>query len=215
MKDYDAYLFDWDGTIARTLEVWLSEIYKIALIYGLNVTPSDVAKNFGDLSWSLKYGLPEAVLEHFLEETLQAVLPQLPGAPLYDDVTRVLTTLKQRGKQLALVTTSRHDVLQSVFTQHEVLHDLFDHTITMQDVTKHKPDPEGINITVAALGVPKDKALMLGDTEKDISAARNAGIDSVLYYPSLHESMYDLAHLQSFQPTYTVRSWQAFLDALQ
>lgn len=215
MEDYDAYLFDWDGTIARTLEVWLREIYRLSLAYGLKVTPNDVARNFGDLSWSLKYGLPKAVLNQFLDETLESVLPQLPGVPLYDDVTRVLTTLKQRGKQLALVTTSRHDVLQSVFAQHQLLHDLFDHTITMHDVTKHKPDPEGINITLAALGVPKARALMLGDTEKDIGAAHNAGIDSVLYYPSLHEPMYDFAHLQSFQPTYTVRSWQAFLDTLQ
>jgi phosphoglycolate phosphatase-like HAD superfamily hydrolase len=23
MKEYDAYLFDWDGTLARTLDIWL------------------------------------------------------------------------------------------------------------------------------------------------------------------------------------------------
>src|SRR6266852_4481313 len=214
VKDYDAYLFDLDGTLARTIEVWITELHEHALAYGLLVTYADTARHFGDLKWVVRYGLPPEKLDAYLQETLDIVLPQLPGVPLYNGAIDVLRGLKKREKKLALVTTSLHKVVQSVMRHHPALHGIFDTIIAADDVATHKPDPEGINLILSRLQIRKDKALMLGDTGKDIEAAHNAGIDSLLYYPKSHQAVYDLEHLQSFGPTYTVHSWPEFLRTL-
>jgi phosphoglycolate phosphatase-like HAD superfamily hydrolase len=92
---------------------------------------------------------------------------------------------------------------------------MFDLIITAQDVKAPKPDPEGIKSALNTFGVSGSRALMLGDTDRDIMAAHNAGIDSLLFYPSSHEDIYNLAYLQQCGPTYTIRSWRELLDQLQ
>lgn len=43
---------------------------------------------------------------------------------------------------------------------------------------------------------------MIGDSDKDLGAARNFGIDSVLFYPAEHKKFYDLEKLKELEPTY-------------
>src|SRR5688572_1993443 len=99
MKDYDAYLFDWDGTLARTLEIWLEEIYRQFKEHGLEITPEENAFHFGNLKVPLLYGLPERELAHFIALTDAAAWARLPGCLLYDDALDVLHNLKKQGKK--------------------------------------------------------------------------------------------------------------------
>ena len=47
---------------------------------------------------------------------------------------------------------------------------------------------------------------MIGDSRKDLEAANNAGVDSILYYPAIHENSHDLEMLLTYEPTYVVKS---------
>ena len=52
---------------------------------------------------------------------------------------------------------------------------LFSVVVGFEDVARHKPDPEGVELALDRLGVlPKD-ALLVGDSVADIEAARAAG----------------------------------------
>lgn len=215
MKDYDAYLFDWDGTLARTVEIWIRELHAHAIEYGLNVTIEDTARHFGDLRWVNKRGLPDEQSDKFQQELFDIVYPQLLTVPLYEGAEEMLGALKARGKHLALITTSHRTMLDAVLDRHPHLAALFEVIITMRDVERHKPDPEGINKALARLGVPKERTLMLGDTGKDLEAAQNAGTDSLLYYPPVHHVMYEREHLLSFQPTHVIENWQELTEQLQ
>lgn len=68
MKDYDTFLFDWDGTLARTVELWVDQIYKRYGEYGIPISKADNAREFGNLKSPLKYGLPP----HKLTESKRA-----------------------------------------------------------------------------------------------------------------------------------------------
>ncbi len=52
----------------------------------------------------------------------------------------------------------------------------FSMAVGMEDVGVPKPDPESIYLVLQKLGVSKDRAYFVGDSEVDAIAARNAGI---------------------------------------
>jgi HAD superfamily hydrolase (TIGR01509 family) len=55
------------------------------------------------------------------------------------------------------------------------LRDRIEHLVSGSDVTRPKPDPEGVFIASKALGVPVDRILLAGDSTADIEAGRGAG----------------------------------------
>jgi pyrophosphatase PpaX len=214
MKEYDTFLFDWDGTLARTLELWIEQIGVQFDAYGLKATKAQLVRDFGDLKSPLKYGLPEHLLTGMQEAVNEAVRRRLPDVPLFDDADVMLRLLKAKGKRVALITTSLRPLLHIVLRNHG-LEGLFDLIVTSEDVKTHKPDPEGINFAISHLGADKARTIMLGDSGFDLLAAKNAGIDSALFYPEPHEVLHDLTALQAHGPKYTVRAWKELIDQLQ
>jgi pyrophosphatase PpaX len=78
--------------------------------------------------------------------------------------------------------------------------------LSIDETIVTKPDPKVVEMALEKIGGDKDKALIIGDSEKDIVTARNAGIDSVLYYPKANEVFYEKENLTKLNPTYTISS---------
>ena len=55
---------------------------------------------------------------------------------------------------------------------------LFSVVVGFEDVARHKPDPEGVELALGRLGVLPKEALLVGDSAADIEAARAAGCPS-------------------------------------
>ena len=55
---------------------------------------------------------------------------------------------------------------------------LFSVVVGFEDVARHKPDPEGVEVALKELGVLPEEALLVGDSAADIEAARAAGCPS-------------------------------------
>jgi HAD superfamily hydrolase (TIGR01509 family) len=216
MKHYDAYLFDWDGTVAQTLAVWIPIVRKTLRTYGIEADDKEIVlKIMGRAIAALpELGVPQADLPAVFAEWDRVAVEQIPQAPFYPDVLDVLRLLKTHGKRTAIITATIGNTMQVVLDAHN-LHDMFDVVVTGNDVTAHKPDPEGILMALARLGVAKDRAVMLGDSEKDILAAHNAGIDSVLFFPRDNEAFHTLGELAAHKPTYIIHSWRELLNQVQ
>ena len=60
------------------------------------------------------------------------------------------------------------------------LEDFFDAVVTVEDVSKHKPDPESFLVTASKLGAAPEKAVMVGDTRFDSLCGKNAGAKTIL-----------------------------------
>ncbi len=84
--------------------------------------------------------------------------------------------------------------------------------IANEDTDKHKPDPEPLEKALQLLNGTKQEAIMIGDSDKDIGAATNAGIDSILFYPSEHAKFYKLDELQALNPTHIVDDFRQILQ---
>lgn len=207
MKTYDAYLFDCDGTVVHTLDIWIDACQQVLTNHGVDVSRLEIGKRLG--KWELMLaGVPEEEFDAAVQEVSAIAFPQVAKAPLYPGIEELLLHLKEEHKKLALITATDREVIDLVLAHHNLV-ELFDLVITADDITEHKPDPEGILFALKTFGVAKDRAVMLGDSDKDLGAAQNAGIDSILFYPESHESVHDKTYLESFGPVQTIHAWDA------
>jgi pyrophosphatase PpaX len=202
MKSYNYILLDWDGNLAKTLDIWLKAFRQVVNKRGFKPTDEEIAASFGASIAAMKHwGIedPEAAMD----EADKLAKINLPNVELYPDTLEVLEYLNNLGKKMALITSSTHDNIDHLLEKYN-LDDYFLAVIAGDDITHHKPHPEPLEKAMKAIGADKDQAVIIGDSDKDIGAAHNTGIDSILFYPTEHSKFYDLEKLKALKPTHIV-----------
>lgn len=199
---YKYVLFDWDGTLARTLDVWLDAFDQVLRRRGLTVSRTELAAAFGNFHGMAKeWGVTD--IEAAWSEIEQIAERKLPQAKLYPGALHLLDLLRSRQVKVALVTSSPSRHIERQLEAHGLRH-YFDAIVTAGDVRQIKPHPEPLKKALRALGGRKHQAIIVGDGDKDLGAASNAGIDSVLFFPAENEPYYDVAKLMELKPTFVV-----------
>lgn len=201
---YTHVLFDWDGCLAMTLEVWL-ESYKNALKKrGVVAKNQDIASHFGDWSLGKHFGIED--FQKLNQEAVSQATDLLKSVSLYKGVKEMLDTVRKSHTLALLSSGSRHIVMQGL--RHNGIDSYFKFILTGDDVENHKPHPEVILKTLQHFNIHENMAVMVGDSSKDIGAATNAKIDSILVYPPSHSVFYDIDKLKQLKPTFVVNNIQ-------
>jgi phosphoglycolate phosphatase len=98
---------------------------------------------------------------------------------MYTSVPHVVKELRNYGCTLAIFSSKFRYRIEAILKR-ENLFSLFDIIIGWEDVSKPKPDPDGLLEKICRnLQVPPAKALYVGDTITDAETARRAGISFV------------------------------------
>lgn len=212
VKPYDYILFDWDGTVAKTLNLWMEALRDTLQKHGYTFTDQEIGADY-ELFRSRFSSLGSNTLEPIINEALALSDKNLLAVKLYENNIETFTRLKQAGKRLGIVTTSAHSLIEQLFEQHNMTQ-LFDVIVGGDDVVNQKPHAEPILKAIDTLAAEKSRTVMVGDSDKDILSARAAGIDSILFYPAEHAIFHDSVYLRSLEPTFTVKSYRDLDDLL-
>ncbi len=98
---------------------------------------------------------------------------------LFEGVLELLHKLKSRGCKLALATNAyRRSTLEAL--EYLGIDDIFDIVVCYDDVKRPKPYPDMLLYICDKLNISKDRAIFIGDGNKDKEASLSAGIDFVL-----------------------------------
>jgi len=172
-------IFDIDGTLTRTNELIFATFNHVARKY-LHRTfqPPEIVAMFGP---------PEegALAPLFGEESLPQVMDELCEfyrahhhdlAELHPGIEEVLGFLKSRDIRLA-VFTGKGKRTTSITLDAFGIAGYFDLVVSGNDVTKHKPDPEGILKVIRTFDLRPEEVLMVGDSLGDIKASHGAGVN--------------------------------------
>jgi len=210
MSTYQYILLDWDGNLARTLDIWL-EACRVALEeQGVFKSDEEIGASFGQFTKYMKdWGVKD--IQATIECADRVAQRQLPDVELYPDALEVLEALRDQNKKLALITTSPRENVQPLLERHGLTR-TFDAVITAEDTINHKPHPEPLELALKLLGGNTNEAVMIGDSDKDLGAAKNAGVDSVLFYPSEHQKFYNLDTLRQLEPTFVIEDFREILN---
>jgi HAD superfamily hydrolase (TIGR01549 family) len=172
-----AVLFDFDGTLMDSFASHIEAYLEMFARLGLEVSSERLLQVYTP-DWLQVYralALPERLWQQADAYWLEAASRHRPE--LFPGVPAMLDTLSRRYA-LAIVTSGeRHRILGDV--ARTAIGGYFEAIVTGDDVTRPKPDPEGLQIALARLDVLTGEAVYVGDTAADRDMALAAGVPFV------------------------------------
>ena len=199
---YKYILQDFDGTIAKTLDLWLN-MYKDLLKARKIEIPSDkqiVNKAFGKWGPGLAaLGIKDS--EEAYDEAKSKVYENYTKVDLYDGAREILEYFKSKNKKVALLSSSAKDRVVNAVNS-KGLSKYFDLILTKDDVTNGKPDPEIFLKALKILNGNKEEAVVIGDSYHDIQGGKNAGVATVAFYPKENEKFYTRGEIEKEKPDF-------------
>lgn len=177
-----AVMFDFDGTLANTNPLIIKcfqHTYRV--LKNEYISPEDIEKYFGEplgtsMAWRFGENKREEAMDiyrSFHAGRFDKLIEPFPG------MDGAVKDLKKAGFLTALVTSRLKETTITGVEGFGLL-EWFDCITTVDKLTKHKPDPEAILVTLEDLGVGPEEAVMIGDSKYDILCAKNAGCRSIL-----------------------------------
>jgi len=176
-------IFDFDYTLADSSRGVLECVNHALRSLGLPpASPEDIKKTIG-------MSLPDTLVtlagkEHaergeefsrlFIERADEVMADQ---TVVFDNVPQIMGQLRAKGVSLGIVSTKFRYRIETILGRVGLL-EPFDAIVGGEDVSRHKPDPEGLLMAVDMLGSPSS-TLYVGDSVSDAEAARRAGLPFV------------------------------------
>ncbi len=178
MSKIKAVLFDYDGTLRDSKSLIYASYDHAFRANGLQ-SPSkeEIDPHIHHGSFVHQALAADVPYEDFDKHYRVKVNELMPSVGLFEGTGSLLQELSETGYKIGLVTAAKHP--QEDLARHGVA-DYFDVVISAQDITKHKPDPEGINLALEKLGTTPDEAVYVGDMLTDIQAAKAAGLRAAI-----------------------------------
>jgi phosphoglycolate phosphatase len=167
-------IFDFDGTLADTIDILLSITNRLSAEFGFKSATKEQLAQLSNLnSWQiLQYSGISIFKFPLLIRRLKAELhSEVPHIQLFPGIKEVLLELKKRGFQLGIITSnSRENVLGAL--EKNGLQDTFTFIYSGSTFGKHKV----INKWLRIENIHTEKVVYVGDEVRDIDAAKKTGI---------------------------------------
>jgi phosphoglycolate phosphatase len=205
-------IFDWDGTLSDSADKIIDCLQKAAGVAGYRVCDREAIKNIIGL------GLPEAMttlypelndFEH--EEIRQQYVKHFLAAdqepsPFFDGVMEGLHKLRDHNFLLAVATGKSRRGLDRVLSNLSLKG--FFHGSRCADETASKPHPLMLEELLAEFSRKPNEALMVGDTEYDMSMAQQIEMPRVAVSYGAHH----IERLQAYHPALSADCFTEFVD---
>lgn len=205
MKSYQAYLFDFDYTMADSSKGIVMCYRNVLERHGFHqVDDLSIKRTIGKTlvdSFSIMTGITDAdTLETFRKEYVkEADQHMTANTVLFPETEEVLRALKANGAHIGIISTKyRYRIMElmgKIFPE-----GFIDIIVGGEDVKEAKPSPEGLLQAAFRLNCPKEQILYLGDSTVDAETAQNAGVDfaGILHGMTTHEELAAYPHTAIF-----------------
>ena len=181
---YRLYIFDLDGTILDTLtDLWRAVNYTMRKFGYPTLEKNEVADRTGNgIARLVRLSLPEGVDEDTQKSAL-AIFKQYyvehcdDNTKPYEHIKDVIGTLKESGAKCAVISNKADEAVQKLTKDY--FDGSFDIVMGQKDGVRQKPYPDEAESVLKELGVEKQDAVYIGDSEVDVQTAQNAGLDLI------------------------------------
>ena len=201
MITYKTYIFDLDGTLLDTLGDLAASVNFAMRTHGMPEHSIDDVRRFvgNGVRKLMERAVPggetnpdfevafATFRQYYMEHSLDTTKP-------YDGILEMLAELKRRGCRLAVVSNKmmaatqelcRHfflDTIEVAIGEHEA------------EGIRKKPAPDTVFAALRQLGVGKEGAVYVGDSDVDIQTARNSGLPCISVLWGFRDRVFLLQH---------------------
>lgn len=181
---YKVLIFDLDGTILNTLDDLTDSFNHVLTCANMPTRTLDEVRGFvgNGIHKLIERGVPSGTSPQDTEKIYTefkkyyAVHCADKTKP-YDGIPELLTTLKNNGIKLAVVSNKADFAVQSLCQQY--FQGVFDCAIGERSGVRCKPFPDTVNEVISALKAERSDVVYIGDSDVDIQTAKNAALDCI------------------------------------
>lgn len=183
---YKTYIFDLDGTLLDTLSDLAAAVNYALRTHGMPEHSIDDVRRFvgNGVRKLMERAIPDGATNPQFDETFATfrqyyMAHSLDTTRPYEGIPEALAALKARGCRLAVVSNKMMAATQ------ELCQHFFPDTIEVAigeneaEGIRKKPAPDTVFAALKALGVGKEGAVYVGDSDVDIETARNSGLPCI------------------------------------
>ncbi len=195
------YIFDLDGTLLDTLGDLAASVNYALRSYGLPEHSRDEVRMMvgngvrllmeravpGGAAHPLFDEVFAAFRQHYMEHSLDTTRP-------YEGIVDVLHELRRRGCRTAVVS-NKFDAATKSLCRH-FFADSVEVAIGEHEAAgiRKKPAPDTVNEALRQLGVSREEAVYVGDSDVDVATAKNSGIPCISVLWGFRDKDFLLAH---------------------
>lgn len=184
LSNFNAALFDVDGTLVDSLEVFvrgLGDTYEHYL--GFRPARAELLSLCGvPLHRQLQLFQATPPSDEKLAEMVEFAISRYKVHHemeyVFDDAVETLRICQRAGLRTALVTSKNAVELEHFLSRFDAV-DAIDTAVCASDVHHPKPDPEAAILACRRLQTEPSQAVMIGDSVFDLRCARDAGVTPI------------------------------------
>ena len=184
MQQYESYIFDLDGTLLSSLTDLALSCNHALRSYGMPERSIDEVRQFvgNGVRKLMERAVPGGVGNEYFGEVYAAfrehyLLHNLDNTAPYPGIIELIQRLNTHGKHIAVVSNKFYDATQAL------VHHFFGHSIPVaigeRENIRKKPAPDTVVEALKQLGMPRETAVYIGDSDVDIETARNCGMPCI------------------------------------
>ena len=183
-RKYEAVIFDLDGTLLNTLEDLQASVNYALERYHMPVKSLEEIRHF------VGNGIEKLIERAVVKDTEELVMKEVLAAfkehyalhcndktGLYPGIDKLLLELKEQKFQMAIVSNKLQEGVDVLHEQY--FSNYLSVAIGAREGICKKPAPDTVVEALRILGISKEKAVYVGDSEVDIATAANAGMNCI------------------------------------
>lgn len=186
MITYNTYIFDLDGTLLDTLGDLAAAVNYALRTHHMPEHTVEAIRGFvgNGVRLLMERAVPQGAQNPCFEEVFSFfrqyyMQHSLDTTRPYQEIPETLEALKARGCRLAVVSNKMMPATQALCKH--FFHDTIEVAIGEHEAEgiRKKPAPDTVIAALKALGVGKEQAVYVGDSDVDIQTARNSGLPCI------------------------------------
>lgn len=199
MHKYKTYIFDLDGTLLSTLaDLAASTNYALRTHHMPERSLDEVRRFVGNgVKKLMERAIPDGLNNPLFEETFATfrqhyMQHNLDTTQPYPGIMQLLEQLKAEDKNIAVVSNKFYAATRELCRH--FFGDLVPVAIGEREDIRKKPAPDTVIEALRELGVDKEGAVYIGDSDVDIMTAKNSGMPCVSVLWGFRDKEFLLEH---------------------
>lgn len=199
MHKYKTYIFDLDGTLLSTLaDLAASTNYALRTHHMPERSIDEVRRFVGNgVKKLMERAIPDGLNNPLFEETFATfrqhyMQHNLDTTQPYPGIMQLLEQLKAEGKNIAVVSNKFYAATRELCRH--FFGELVPVAIGEREDIRKKPAPDTVIEALRELGVDKEGAVYIGDSDVDIMTAKNSGMPCVSVLWGFRDKEFLLEH---------------------